>query len=79
MLPNQRPYYGPVYTDKEVNGLLDTIFQLQETRRFLRRENKRVVMLCQFMQMRILRLKSANEAFEEIQRNDSQDLKQKAG
>ena len=56
MLPNQ------LYSDQDVNGLLDTIAQLQETRRFLRRENKRVVILCRFMQLRILRLKSANES-----------------
>lgn len=64
MLPNQRPYYGPVYSDDDVNGLLDTISQLQETRRYLRRENKRVVMLCQFMHVRVLRLKSANESLQ---------------
>ena len=62
MLPNQSPYFGPLYTDQDVNGLLDEISRLQEGRRFLWRENKRMIMLFRSMQTQILRLKSANKS-----------------
>lgn len=52
----------PVYTDSDINGLLDTISQLREENQFLLREHDRMVMICNAMRLDILRLRSVNNA-----------------
>ncbi|RAI76043.1 hypothetical protein HMF3257_21010 [Spirosoma telluris] len=58
----QQPYNPLVYSDDDVNGLLDTISRLQLDNLFLLREHQRMIMICQAMRVDILCLRSANEA-----------------
>ena len=57
-----KPYSQAVYTDSDINGLLDTIARLQEENQFLLREHERIVMICRAMKLNILHLRSANES-----------------
>ena len=55
----------PVYTDSDINALLDTITHLREDNHFILREHERIMVICHAIKLDILHLQSVNELLEQ--------------